>query len=152
HGAARRRPRGRPGEHRMALGRCGERRARRATGRGALGPPAAAGGVAGASLSLPLADRVGGVTGASTGIGPATAVALAEAGMSVVLGARRAEALGAVRDRIRAAGGRAEAITTDLRDPDQVAALVNAAVDRFGRLDALVNNAAIGYLRPIAEG
>jgi len=103
-------------------------------------------------VSLPLADRVGVVTGASTGIGAATAVALAEAGMSVVLGARRADALAAVRDRIRAAGGRAEAVTTDLRDPDQVTALVNAAVDRFGRLDALVNNAAIGYLRPIAEG
>ncbi len=72
--------------------------------------------------------------------------------MTVVLGARRADALAAVRDRIRQAGGRAEAIATDLRDPDQVTALVNAAVDRFGRLDALVNNAAIGYLRPIAEG
>jgi NADP-dependent 3-hydroxy acid dehydrogenase YdfG len=103
-------------------------------------------------LSLPLADRVGVVTGASSGIGAATAVALAEAGMGVVLGARRAAALGAVRDRIRQAGGRAEAIATDLRDPDQVTALVNAAVDRFGRLDALVNNAAIGHLRPIAEG
>ena len=103
-------------------------------------------------MSLPLADRVGVVTGASSGIGAATAVALAEAGMGVVLGARRAAALGAVRDRIRQAGGRAEAIATDLRDPDQVTALVNAAVDRFGRLDALVNNAAIGHLRPIAEG
>lgn len=103
-------------------------------------------------MSLPLADRVGVVTGASSGIGAATAVALAEAGMGVVLGARRAAALGAVRDRIRQAGGRAEAIATDLRDPDQVTTLVNAAVDRFGRLDALVNNAAIGHLRPIAEG
>ena len=103
-------------------------------------------------MSLPLADRVGVVTGASTGIGAATAVALAEAGMTVVLGARRVAALAAVRDRIRQAGGRAEAIATDLRDPEQVIALVNAAVDRFGRLDALVNNAAIGYLRPIAEG
>jgi NADP-dependent 3-hydroxy acid dehydrogenase YdfG len=100
----------------------------------------------------PLAERVGVVTGASRGIGFATAVALAEAGMAVVLGARHAPELMAVRDRIRQAGGLAEAIVTDLRDPDQVTALVDGAVERYGRLDALVNNAAVGHLRTIAEG
>jgi len=92
------------------------------------------------------------VTGASAGIGAATARALAGAGMAVVLGARRAAALAAVCDEIRAAGGRAEAIPTDLRDPAQVDALIDGAVSRFGRLDAVVGNAAVGVLRPIAEG
>ncbi len=99
----------------------------------------------------PLAERVGVVTGASAGIGAATARALAAAGMAVVVGARRAGALAAVCDEIRAAGGRAEAIVTDLRDKTQVDALVDGAVARFGRLDAVVANAAVGVLRPIAE-
>ena len=92
------------------------------------------------------------VTGASAGIGAATARALAAAGMTVVLGARRAAALATVCDEIRAAGGRAEAVVTDLRDPQQVDALVDAAVARFSRLDAVIGNAAVGVLRPIAEG
>ena len=100
----------------------------------------------------PLADRVGVVTGASTGIGAATAHALARAGMAVMLGARRTEALAAVRDAIRAAGGQADVLPTDVRDPAQVEALVDAAVARFGRLDAVVGNAGVGVLRPIAEG
>ena len=100
---------------------------------------------------LPLAERVGVITGASAGIGAATARALAAAGMSVVLGARRGDALEAVCGEIRAAGGQAEAIVTDVRDAAQVDALVDGAVARFGRLDALVANAAIGVLRPIAE-
>jgi NADP-dependent 3-hydroxy acid dehydrogenase YdfG len=100
---------------------------------------------------LPLAERVGVVTGASAGIGAATARALAAAGMSVVLGARRGDALEAVCREIRAAGGRAEAIVTDLREPGQVDALVDGAAARFGRLDAVVANAAVGVLRPVAE-
>lgn len=92
------------------------------------------------------------VTGASAGIGAATARALAAAGMTVVLGARRAAALASVCDDIRAAGGRAEAVVTDLRDPGQVDALVDGAAACFSRLDAVVGNAAVGVLRPIAEG
>lgn len=99
----------------------------------------------------PLAGRVGVVTGASAGIGAATARALAGAGMAVMLGARRGDALAAVCAEIRAAGGRADAIATDLRDAAQVAALVDGAVARFGQLDAVVGNAAVGVLRPIAE-
>lgn len=103
-------------------------------------------------MDRPLAARVGVVTGASTGIGAATARALARAGMAVMLGARRTDKLDAVCDTIRAEGGLAASRTTDVRDPAQVEALVDGAVARFGRLDAVVGNAAIGVLRPIAEG
>ncbi len=102
-------------------------------------------------MTHPLADRVGVVTGASAGIGAATARALARAGMTVLLAARRAEALAGVCDQIRDAGGRAEALVADVREPAQVDGLVDAAVARFGRLDAVVANAAMGVLRPIAE-
>ncbi len=99
-----------------------------------------------------LSERVGVVTGASTGIGAAVARELAAAGMAVVLGARRAGRLAAVCEEIRARGGRAEFLATDVRDEGQVEALVAAAVDRHGRLDALVNAAAVGMVRPLAEG
>ncbi len=99
----------------------------------------------------PLAGRVGVVTGASAGIGAATAQALAAAGMAVVLGARRADRLAAVCAAIEAAGGRALAVPTDVRDETQVDRLVDAAAARFGRLDALVNNAALGVLGTVAE-
>ncbi len=99
-----------------------------------------------------LRDKVGVVTGASAGIGAATARALAADGMAVMLGARREERLAAVCDEIVAAGGRAAFRVTDMREPSQVTALVDAAVAEFGRLDALVNNAAVGMVRTVAEG
>jgi NADP-dependent 3-hydroxy acid dehydrogenase YdfG len=92
------------------------------------------------------------VTGASAGIGAAVARALAAAGMAVVLGARRAERLAAVCEEIRAAGGTADAVATDMRDEAQVERLIGAAIERHGHIDALVNNAAIGTVRTIAEG
>ena len=100
----------------------------------------------------PLAGRVGVVTGASSGIGAATARALAAAGMAVVLGARRAERLTAVCAEIRDAGGVADAFAADLRDEQQVTALVDAAAARHGRLDALVNNAGTGFVRLVEDG
>jgi NADP-dependent 3-hydroxy acid dehydrogenase YdfG len=93
-----------------------------------------------------LAGRVAVVTGASSGIGAATAKALAAAGARVVVGARRAERLASVVREIEAAGGAALAVVTDLRDPAQVTRLVDSAVERFGQLDILVNNAAVGVL------
>jgi NADP-dependent 3-hydroxy acid dehydrogenase YdfG len=99
-----------------------------------------------------LAGRVGVITGASTGIGAAVARALAAAGMSVVLGARRADRLAAVCEEIHAAGGSGEFVVTDMRDEVQVERLIAAAIGRHGRLDALVNNAAIGTVRTIADG
>jgi NADP-dependent 3-hydroxy acid dehydrogenase YdfG len=99
-----------------------------------------------------LAGRVGVITGASAGIGAAAGRALAAAGMTVILGARRAERLASVCDEIRAAGGTAEAVATDMRDEAQVERLVDTAVERYGHIDALVNNAGIGTVRTIAEG
>lgn len=100
----------------------------------------------------PLDGRVGVITGASAGIGAAIARALAAAGMRVVLGARRRERLAAVCDDIRAAGGTAELVVTDVREQTQVDALIDTAVARFGKLDTLVNNAGMGTLRTIADG
>src|SRR2546430_6684246 len=92
------------------------------------------------------------VTGASSGMGGAVAHGLAAGGVRVVLAARRAGRLAEAVAAIRAAGGRAEAVVTDLRDEAAVERLVEGAVARHGRLDALVNNAAVGHIRPVAEG
>ncbi|MBI3785324.1 MAG: SDR family oxidoreductase [Deltaproteobacteria bacterium] len=99
-----------------------------------------------------LVGRVGIVTGASSGIGAATARALAGAGMRLLLGARRGDALHALCEEIQTAGGNAQPLMTDLRDERQVDRLVDTSVERFGQLDAVVNNAAYGALRTIAEG
>ena len=99
-----------------------------------------------------LAGRVGVVTGASSGIGAATAKALAAAGMTVVMGARREERLRAVADDIRRDGGVVEWQATDLRDEASVTALVDAAAARFGRVDALVNNAGTGAVGLVEDG
>ena len=89
-------------------------------------------------------DKVVAITGASSGIGRATALLLAARGAAVVLGARRESPLAAVADEIVAAGGRAAYRATDVTRRQDVQALVDLACDRFGRLDVLVNNAGIG--------
>jgi NADP-dependent 3-hydroxy acid dehydrogenase YdfG len=100
-------------------------------------------------MAAPLADRVVAITGASSGIGEATALALAAAGAKVALAARRAERLEEIVARIEAAGGEALALPTDVADEAQANAFVRAAAERFGRLDALVNNAGVMQLGPI---
>jgi 3-oxoacyl-[acyl-carrier protein] reductase len=90
-----------------------------------------------------LKDRVALVTGASQGIGRATALALASAGARVVAAARNSEKLASVVQEIAAAGGEALAVQMDVADADQVKAGFRQAIERFARLDILVNNAAI---------
>jgi NAD(P)-dependent dehydrogenase (short-subunit alcohol dehydrogenase family) len=97
-----------------------------------------------------LKDRVAIVTGASRGIGEAIAVRLAGAGASLVLAARKPEGLQAVADRIAAAGGRALAVAVNTGRQAEVQALVEKAVQAFGRVDVLVNNAAANpYFGPL---
>ncbi len=88
------------------------------------------------------------VTGASSGLGVAFAQALAEAGADVALGARRVDRLADTAALVEAAGRRAIAVETDVADPDSCQALVDATVERLGRVDVLVNNAGVGTAVP----
>jgi 3-oxoacyl-[acyl-carrier protein] reductase len=90
-----------------------------------------------------LKDKVAVVTGASQGIGRETALALAEAGAKVVVGARSEEKLTALAVAISAAGGEAIALKMDVADAEQVKAGFKQVIEKFGRLDILVNNAAV---------
>jgi len=90
-----------------------------------------------------LKDRVALVTGASQGIGRATSLALAASGARVIAAARNREKLAAVVQEIEAAGGQALAVGMDVADAEQVKAGFRQGVEKFGRLDILVNNAAI---------
>jgi NAD(P)-dependent dehydrogenase (short-subunit alcohol dehydrogenase family) len=84
------------------------------------------------------------ITGAGTGIGKASALALAQEGYDVVLGGRRREPLEAVAEEARATGRQALAVPTDVADPASVEALFARARETFGRLDLLFNNAGVG--------
>jgi len=104
------------------------------------------------SSDAPLSGRTAVVTGASSGIGRAIAETLGGAGAHVFLAGRTAAAMEDSVKRISEAGGRGEAVTADVRDPGQVRALVDRAVERTGRLDILVNNAGVSFPAPILEG
>jgi 3-oxoacyl-[acyl-carrier protein] reductase len=90
-----------------------------------------------------LKDKVALVTGASQGIGRDTALALAQAGAKVAVAARNEERLAALASEIEAAGGASLAVKMDVTDGEQVKAGFKQVLDKFGRLDILVNNAAI---------
>ncbi|CAB4871880.1 MAG: SDR family NAD(P)-dependent oxidoreductase [Actinobacteria bacterium] len=98
---------------------------------------------------LPLAGRAAAITGASSGIGEATAIALAKAGASVALGARRVDRLEDLAGRINADGGKAVAIECDVADEASAHAFVNGAAEQLGRLDILINNAGVMLLGPV---
>ncbi|MEH2118691.1 SDR family NAD(P)-dependent oxidoreductase [Nostoc sp.] len=98
-----------------------------------------------------LDAKVAIITGASSGIGAATAIALAEEGAQVVLAARRIERLNEVAQKIEALGGKALPIVTDASDETQVNDLVQKVNTTLGRIDILVNNAGIGGLGTIED-
>jgi NAD(P)-dependent dehydrogenase (short-subunit alcohol dehydrogenase family) len=95
-----------------------------------------------------LDGKVALVTGASSGLGVAIAQCLAEAGADLVLGARRADRLAETQALVEAAGRKAVAVQTDVTDPEQCTAMVAAAVEAFGKVNVLVNNAGFGWAAP----
>jgi NADP-dependent 3-hydroxy acid dehydrogenase YdfG len=96
-------------------------------------------------------NRVVAITGASSGIGEATARLLAERGAAVAIGARRTDRLEAVADDIRQGGGAVVTCETDVTRREDLVRLVDRAVAEFGRLDVLVNNAGISKIGPISD-
>ncbi|MGW2647511.1 SDR family NAD(P)-dependent oxidoreductase [Streptomyces sp. NPDC001393] len=100
-------------------------------------------------MSTSLQDTVALVTGASSGIGAATALSLAAEGAAVALVARRRDRLEELAEKIRAEGGTALAVEADITEQDRAAAAVERVVAQLGRLDVLVNNAGVGMPGPV---
>jgi len=98
-----------------------------------------------------LADQVALVTGASSGIGRATALRLSQAGAKVVVTARRSDRLRELVGDIEGVGGEALALEADVASLDEVQRVTTGTLDAFGRIDVLVNNAGIMPVAPIAE-
>jgi NADP-dependent 3-hydroxy acid dehydrogenase YdfG len=98
-----------------------------------------------------IKDKVVVITGASSGIGEATALLLAERGAKVVLGARGPDRLEALAGRIAASGGEAAYARTDVKRREDVSNLVGLAIERYGRLDVLVNNAGVAPISLLDE-
>ena len=100
-------------------------------------------------MSAGIGGNVVVITGASSGLGEAAARHLSEKGAGVVLGARRTRRLETIANEITEDGGRALAVTTDVTERRQVQNLVDAAVDEFGRVDVMLNNAGVMPLSPL---
>jgi NADP-dependent 3-hydroxy acid dehydrogenase YdfG len=96
-----------------------------------------------------IAGKIVVITGASSGLGEATARLLSAQGAPVVLGARRADRLQSLASELTGRGGKALAVTTDVSRRDQVKKLVDAAVQTFGRIDAMINNAGLMPQAPL---
>jgi len=102
-------------------------------------------------MTNPAEASVAVVTGASSGIGEATAIECARAGMAVVAAARREALLDALVERIRHDGGRALAVVTDVRSDSDVEALMRRAMSTFGRIDVLVVSAGVAFHSAVAD-
>ncbi len=98
-----------------------------------------------------IAGKVVVITGASSGLGEATARLLAKQGATVALAARRADRIDALAAEINDAGGNALAVATDVTDREQVKALVDTAVEKFGKVDVMLNNAGLMPLAPLED-
>lgn len=98
-----------------------------------------------------IVGKVAAITGASSGIGEATALLLAERGAKVVLGARRSDRLEALATRIHTAGGEAAYARTDVSQREDVSRLVKLAHEQCGKLDVLINNAGVSPISPLDE-
>ncbi|UJW76363.1 SDR family oxidoreductase [Rhizobium sp. SL42] len=102
-------------------------------------------------MSKNIEGKVVVITGASSGLGEATARHLAALGATVVLAARRTEMLDTIVADITASGGKAKAYATDVTKKEQVEALIKGAVETFGRIDVLINNAGFMAIAPMFE-
>ncbi|ADB38145.1 SDR family oxidoreductase [Spirosoma linguale] len=96
-------------------------------------------------------DKVVAITGAGSGIGKAIAIELARYGAKVVVGSRTEAALIEVVEQIKQAGGEAVHVVTNVKNKEDLLRLVNTAVDTYGRLDVMVNNAGVAHISPIDE-
>jgi NADP-dependent 3-hydroxy acid dehydrogenase YdfG len=94
-------------------------------------------------MSQNIEGKVVVITGASSGLGEATARLLSAEGATVVLGARRTDRIESLAAELTASGGKALAVVTDVTDKEQVQALVDAAVQTYGRIDVMINNAGL---------
>ena len=103
-------------------------------------------------MTKTLEGRVALVTGASSGIGAATAVSLAAAGARVAVAARRSDRLSELVERVRHRAGEAIAVAADVADRVSAQRMVAQTVERFGRLDIVVNNAGLMILAPFTDG
>jgi len=98
-----------------------------------------------------IEDKVIAITGASSGIGEATALLRAERGAKVVLGARGSDRLKAIADRIAASGGEVASIQTDVKRRGDLSNLVGLAIEQYGKLDVLINNAGVAPISLLDE-
>lgn len=102
-------------------------------------------------MSKPLEGRIALVTGASSGIGEATALALAEAGAKVAIAARRRERLEGLAAQLEKLGAEPTVLVADLASEAEAQRIVQETEARYGRLDILVNNAGVMYLEPVED-
>jgi NADP-dependent 3-hydroxy acid dehydrogenase YdfG len=101
------------------------------------------------TVTAELSGKVAAVTGASSGIGEATAVMLADAGAAVSFAARRSDRITDLEKRIEGSGGRALAIEADLGDEEQANTFIRKTKEELGSVDILVNNAGLMLLGPV---